>query len=221
MIAAELINYMIPPLKMSDTADKAVAWMEELRCDQLPVVDEGKFLGLVSEEQILEQNDLDINISGLDLQFDECTVLESQHFYDVVKTASDHNVQLVAVLNEEDQYTGVISVQDTVSSFAQTAAVQSPGGILVISMEVRDYFLSEISRLIEEEGAKILGSMIREDAHDPKRLKLTIKINQSNLSTIVATLERFNYKIIGRFQEPHIESNDRERLDIFFRYLDI
>jgi acetoin utilization protein AcuB len=75
--------------------------------------------------------------------------------------------------------------------------------------------------LVEEEGAKILGSTIREDTIDPQKLKLSLKINRTNLSSIVATLERFEYKIIGRFQEPQMVDNDKERLDIFLRYLDI
>jgi len=55
---------------------------------------------------------------------------------------------MVAVLTEEEIYNGVITMQDTLSSFAQTAAVQTPGGILVLAMNHNDYSLSEISRLI-------------------------------------------------------------------------
>jgi len=221
MVAAELINHMIPPLKLSDSAEKAIAWMEELRCEQLPVVQGQKFLGLISEEIILEANDIDHLISHFDLICKDCTVFPNQHFYDVVKTSSDHNVQLIAVIEEDGSYKGVITVNDTISSFAQTATVQAPGAILVLSMESRDYSLSEISRLIEEENAKILGSTIREDDSDPMRLRLTLKINRTNLSSIVATLERFNYKIIGRFQEPRVHDDDRDRLDILLKYLEI
>ncbi len=221
MIAAELINHMIPPLKLSDSASKAIAWMEELRCKELPVVEDQKFLGLISEEMILEANNIDYLISQFEFICEDCTVFLNQHFYDVVKTSSDNDVQLIAVIEEDDSYVGVITVQDTITSFAQTASVQAPGAILVLSMEARDYSLSEISRLIEEENAKILGSTIREDASDPMRLKLTLKINQSNLSSIVATLERFNYKIIGRFQEPKVQDDDRDRLDILLKYLEI
>lgn len=221
MIAEELINQMIPPLKLSDSAEKAVTWMEELRCEQLPVVEDNKFLGLISEDMILEENNIDKAISAFELKGLDCSVSQDQHFYDVVKTASDQNVQLVAVTDENGEYTGVITVQDTITSFAQTATVQAPGAILVLSMDARDYSLAEISRLIEAEGAKILGSTIREDASDPAKLKLTLKINQVNLSVTVAVLERFDYKIIARFQEPGAIDNNKERLDILMRYLDI
>ncbi len=46
MIAEDLINHMIPPLKATDDAHKAIVWMEEFRCNYLPVVDERKIIGI-------------------------------------------------------------------------------------------------------------------------------------------------------------------------------
>jgi len=221
MIAGELVNHMVPPLKLTDAAEKAIAWMEELRCNQLPVVENNKFLGLLSEEIILDENNIDKPISSFELEGIDCIVKANQYFYDVVKIASDYEVQLVAVLGDNNDYLGVITVQDTITTFAQTAAVQAPGAILVLSMEARDYSLSEISRLIESENAKILGSTISEDSLDPAKIKLTLKINKTDLSHVAATLERFNYKIIARFQEPKVFDDSQERIDILMKYLNI
>jgi acetoin utilization protein AcuB len=143
------------------------------------------------------------------------------HFYDILKIAADNKLQMVCVLNEEQQYAGVITVQDTLTSFAQTAAVQLPGGILVLSMNYVDYSLSEISRLIEENHAKVLSSIIKEDPLDAGKIRLTVKVNEPDMSRIVATLERFGYKVIGRYQETKPIENEKERIDMLLRYLDI
>lgn len=221
MIAEELINHMIPPLKPKDSAKKARLWMEELRCNQLPVVEDEKFLGLVSEDLILEANDAEKSISDFDLIGKRCVVYGSSHFYDVIKIASDNSVQMVGVLNNEEKYIGVITVQDTITSFAQSAAIQIPGGILVLSMNQIDYSLAEISRLIEENNAKILSSSIKEDELDPSKLKLTLKVNRLDLTPIVATLERFGYKIIARFQETKVLDEEKGKIDMLLKYLDI
>ncbi len=55
MIAEELINHMIPPLKITDDAHKAIVWMEEFRCMHLPVVDEGNLLGFVRKRSFWNQ----------------------------------------------------------------------------------------------------------------------------------------------------------------------
>ncbi|MCZ6694701.1 MAG: CBS domain-containing protein [Bacteroidetes bacterium] len=220
-LAKELINHMIPPLKLIDKANRAIIWMEELRTNQLPVVDEGKFMGFISEEIILESNQLDLPISEYPILGKECFVHDHQHFYEIIKLATDNKVELIGVIDQEDQYLGVITVKDTLNAFAQTSAVQSPGGILILSMPQIDYSLSEISRLIESDGAKILSSSLNNDLLDPSKIKLTLKINITEISRIVATLERFGYKIIAQYQDSPMASNEKERMDILLKYLDI
>jgi acetoin utilization protein AcuB len=221
MIAEELINHMLPPLKLTDEASKAIAWMEEFRCGLLPVVENEKFLGFLSEEIILEQNDLSKKVSEFDFTGDACIVSVDAHFYEVLKMSSDHKLQMVAVNNNLEQYAGVITVADIMVSFAQTAAVQMPGSILVLSMELMDYSLAEIARLVEENNAKIISSTMAEDPLDKGKIKLTIKLNQDDLTRIVATLERFAYRIIARYQTTHNEDHNKDRLDMLMRYLNI
>jgi len=221
MRAEELINHRVPPLKMSDDAHKAILWMEELRCNQLPVVDSEKFLGLISEDIILEQNDLKKKIADFDLICERCYVSVASHFYEVIKTASENNVQTVGVLDKDEKYCGVITVQDTIAAVAQSISIKMPGGILILSMEQRDYSLSEISRLVEENNAKIISSNVIEDPIDRDKIKVTIKINTHELNRIVATLERFGYHITGRFEDSKPDDSQREKLDMLFKYLEI
>lgn len=221
MIAEDLINQMIPPLKATDDAHKAIVWMEEFRCVHMPVVENGKLLGFISEEIIMESNDIDKKLKDFELVGQFCYVHMSAHFYDILKVAADNKLQMVCVLDEEEIYTGVITVQDTLTSFAQTAAVQMPGAILVLSMNHNDYSLAEISRLIEENRARILSSILKEDPLDPGKIRLTLKLNELDLSRIVATLERFNYRVIGRYQETKPLGTEKERIDMLLRYLDI
>ncbi len=221
MTAFELINYMIPPMNVTDTTLQAIEIMEELRIDQLPVIEKGKFMGLISEEILQEEQNTEKPIGEYELEARECIVKTNQHFYDIIKSASDFGVQVVAVLDNDQNYVGMITVEDTITAFAQTAAIQSPGGTIVLSLYQRDYSLSEISRLIESEDAKILSSSIITDNMDPLKIKLTLKINRLDLSHIVATLERFGYKIIARYQEKEYQSAEKERYGLLLKYLNI
>lgn len=221
MIAAELVNHMIPPLKVTDDAHKAIVWMEEFRCNFLPVVDDGSLKGFISEEIIMETNDIEKNVGSFDLVGKECYVSQESHFFDILRVAGEHKLNMVAVLNEEGRYAGIITVQDVMASFAQSASVQMPGGILVLSMDLIDYSLAEISRYVEENSAKIISSTMVEDPLDKGRIKLTLKINQLDLSRIVATLERFGYRVIGRYQEDARDDDSKERLDMLMKYLNM
>jgi len=212
---------MIPPLKVTDDAHKAVVWIEEFRCNHLPVVENGKLLGFISEEAILESNEIDKRLGDFRLEGEDCFVSLDSHFYDILKVAGDNKLGIVAVLDEDNHYAGVITVQDVMTSFAQSAAVQMPGSILVLSMDLIDYSLAEICRYIEENNAKVLSSTLVEDPMDKGKIKLTLKINQHDLSRIVATLERFGYRVIARYRETKREDEGKERIDLLMRYLNI
>jgi acetoin utilization protein AcuB len=219
MIAEELINPLIPTLKPTDTVDKALNWMDEFRSIQLPVIDKSIYKGLVNEYSFYDQQGGGV-IADYPLSAEEIFVFPHQHFYDVIKIASDNQLEVVAVVDEKKDYKGVITVKDTLlSAFAQISAVQSPGGILVLSLNEIDYSLAEISRLIESNNIKILCSYVTSDDLDPMKIKLTLKLNKMDLTYAVATLERYNYKIIAKFQETEIIPTDKERLDLLLKYL--
>ncbi len=221
MVAADLINHMIPPLKLTDDGNKAIIWMEELRSNQLPVIEKGRFLGFITEDIILEDNDPKKTISEYELEDQGCMVLEHQHFYDVIRMASDFDSQMVAVLGATGAFLGVVGIEDTIRAIADSTAVQDQGAILVLLVNHRDYSLAEISRLIEGENARILSVAVGSDVSDSSKLRVTLKLNQNEVSHIVASLERFGYKIIGRFQEEEVKSNDKERFDMLMKYLNI
>ena len=60
-----------------------------------------------------------------------------------------------------------------------------------------------------------------EDPMDKGKIKVTLKINQVELNRIVATLERFGYRIIGRYNETKVDTGEKDKIDMLLRYLDI
>jgi len=221
MIAEELINQMIPALKLTDTAEKAIIWMEELKTNQLPVIDERHFKGLISEDIILESNDLDRKINDFKLISEHCYVNDDQHLFDIIRLAQECDSELVAIIDSNGEFMGVSRHEDTMKAFSNTLAVQGQGGIIVLEMRFMDYSMAEISRLIEADDAKILGSYLSQDHKDPNFVFLTLKINKEDLTTVIATLERFDYKIVAKFHESNNRDTEKERLDNLLNFLNI
>jgi len=221
MIAEELINQMIPALKLTDTAEKAIIWMEELKTNQLPVIDDRNFKGLISEDIILESNDLDRKINDFKLISEHCYVNDDQHLFDIIRLAQECDSELVAIIDSNGEFMGVSRHEDTMKAFSNTLAVQGQGGIIVLEMRFMDYSMAEISRLIEADDAKILGSYLSQDHKDPNFVFLTLKINKEDLTTVIATLERFDYKIVAKFHESNNSDAEKERLDNLLNFLNI
>jgi predicted transcriptional regulator len=221
MIALDFINSLIPTLKAGDNIAKATALLDDLSVDQLPVVDGNEFKGFINTDMLFDDLFDHTNVGDYQLDPKKCVVQSSQHFYEVVKVFSDCDQDMLAVIDENQEYAGAFKAQDLLNRFAQTTAVQSPGSVIEIAVKQIDYSLAEITRLIEADGVKIMGCFLQNDVNDPSLLQVTFKLDRKDASRAVATLERFNYKVISLFQEASVASYEKERLDALMRYLDI
>lgn len=226
MTTAEIINYELPILKFSDTVGKALNWMEEYRIGQLVVADEGKYAGIVGEDILMdyEENTLLLDVM---LQFSDVFLYDYQHIYESLGLISKHHadgiqLQIVAIIDEEKSFVGIITATDLYSKFAELLGSQEPGAVLVVSIKNRDYSLAEISRLIESDNAKILSSYYSGNTYlSNDSASLTLKINRENITSIVATLERFGYIVEASYAHEPVESIEHERYDMLMKYLSI
>lgn len=221
MQAYEFITNLIPPLKKSDTCQMALSWMEEIRTASLPVVDNGRLLGFVKDEIILDLNDPTKKVSELELLDIECKVYSDQHIYEVLRKGSEFQSNLVGITDRDETYVGVVTMEDSVTAFADSLSIQSKGSVMVLSLNMIDYSLAEIARIIETENTKVLSSIISSDPLDPAKIKLTLKLDQPELRYIKATLERFGYKVLDHYQEEIGITSEEDRIGNLFRFLDI
>ena len=221
MHAYEYINNLIPPLKLSDKTGMALAWMEEIRTDVLPIIDKGSFLGLIKEETIFEVNNPETLIADIAPANPNCWVYSDKHIYDVLRVSSEQNSTIVAVLDRESNYLGIVTLEDSIAAFADSLSIKSQGSVVILSLAMTDYSLAEISRIIESENTKVLSSFITTDPLDDSKIKLTLKLDQTELRHIKATLERFGYKIIDHYQEESGVSSEEDRIGNLLRFLDI
>ena len=90
---------------------------------------------------------------------------------------------------------------------------------MVFSMTSRDYSLSEISRLVEENDAKIISLYVGAQK-DSTEIDVTIKLNVFDLSPIIRNFERYGYNIKATYRDDdRLESLYRDRFEEFMRYL--
>jgi len=216
-----LINYMIPPLKPSDDVSKAQQWMDELRLSELPVVESGKFLGFIDEEMLFNDALQYPKIGEYPLVGAECFVLGANHYYEVLKVSKEQGFKIVAVLDEQNQFQGVISTQDIVEIFAANSSVTTPGAILGLKLKSSDYSLSEISRTIESNQAKILSSYLSPHSAGSGDLLLTLKLNTVEVTHIKVSLEQNGFSVEDSFNTKDTSTVEKERIEILMKYLKI
>jgi hypothetical protein len=99
--------------------------------------------------------------------------------------------------------------------------MDQPGGIIVLELIERDYSLSQIAQIVESNNVKVLSMYITSPAESTK-LEVTLKVNTSDLISVIRTFERYNYEV-----KSWVTTNDSmdsfysERFDILMKYMNI
>ncbi|RZK42018.1 MAG: CBS domain-containing protein [Pedobacter sp.] len=220
MLAVELISDVIPPLKTSDTVQVALERMSEFKLYHLPIVNESQFLGLISEDELIEVRDQQTQIGALSLSIHNPFVFEDAHVYDIIKLFNQLNLSIVPVLDASRNFLGLVSIHNLLNCSAQMYAVKEPGGIIVLSISNRNNSLAHMSQIVEADNAQILSSYVSSYA-DSTRLEVTLKINKTDLGSIIASFERYDYEVKAVFNNIQFDDGTTDRFNSFMNYLNV
>lgn len=220
MLASELLSTAMPPLRTSHTIQQVVDRMIEFRVRHLPIVNDEQFIGLVSEDDLVEYTDYQLPVGDVLLSLVNPYVIETQHIYDVIRLFYEQQLTVVPVLDIHKNYLGLISINSMNEYFARITSVAEPGGIIVLEITNRNNSLAHMAQIVESDNAQVLSSYIR-SFPDSTRLEVTLKVNKQDISGIVASFMRYNYTVQATFNYTPIDDDSMNRFDSFMNYLNL
>lgn len=215
--ARQLFRTDIEALSAQDDPVEALNKMDEYHVGHLPVVDNGKYLGLISEPTLLSMDSIDTSGSPQQLPLMNISVKPENHILDILKAAGEQHITLIPVVDSENQYLGAITLEDLVEKLSQMQGATQRGGIIVLEMWEKDYSLQQISRIIEENDGKILSVSVGQG--EEGKIEVNIKVNLPDLNPILQSLGRFNYQVKASYQEQEYTDDLQRRYEELMRYL--
>ncbi|WP_235298626.1 CBS domain-containing protein [Portibacter marinus] len=219
MIANELISQTVSCLRTSDLGEEAITMMNIFHVKHLPIVNNQQLLGVISEEEILN-NDLDEAIGSYNLTMREPFAKAEDHMFEVMSIMAENNLTVIPVVDDQQDYIGLITQDDLIQFYAKSFSFMESGSIVVLNIRKRDYSLAEISRIIEMENATILSSFLTNSPNSDEIL-VTLKLNVQDIKHIIATLERYGYIIKATFAETEYIDSLKERFDSLMHFLNV
>lgn len=219
LFAQNCIDNSIPFIRLSDNAGFALELMQEAKCNVLAVVEQGAFCGLLTENFLLELDDLTI-IESLQDQFLQFKITDGTHLFDILRLASEQSFYFFPVVGSENEYLGITSPNKLLDTFIQYSSVSGSGGIIVLELETKNYSLTEISKIVESNNAMILHSMMAASANQ-QQVQVSLKINKNDLKDIQFSFERYQYNVIAVLHQSEFEQQLKERYDSLMKYLEV
>jgi acetoin utilization protein AcuB len=220
LFAAKILVGSSYYINASDTVGRAIELINEHHIREIPICRSGLYLGILCEEDISGEEPQK-KINELTLNSVSVVAREEDHIFDLMKKSVENKFRILPVLNEDRIYLGYIDPVDILKTFVLNSPIIQTGAIIVVEMKRRDYFLSELARIIESENANILGVFVSTHGADPERIEITLKVNRQDLFLIKATLERYGYELKASYSD--VESTDiiRERYESLMSYLNV
>ena len=220
MLTAELINNSIPRLQLQDNVTKALRLISDYRVTHLPVVSEDNFLGLISEDDLLDADDDKLTIELLQEHFLKTSIKENIHFLNAVNYSNQFETSIVPVVNDANEFIGVITIVDLLKCLGEFSGANEIGGIIVMQMERSQFAISVISRIVESNDATIFHLNTTTNA-ETGLLTVTLHLNKKETSAIVAAFERYEFDVIFHFSDEKFENNIEINYHHLMNYLDI
>ncbi|MDP2187625.1 MAG: CBS domain-containing protein [Sphingobacteriaceae bacterium] len=220
MIVSEIQLSLVPVLKPSDAVSFAMDRMLESRLFDLPVVDEDqRLLGMLRYET-LEEQDEDSSLESFKAEWKDFSVRSSDPFVRLLHLFEQDQTTAVPVVDEDDFHVGTVQVHDLAAWLATQSVVAQPGGLLTLKVAQNNYSLSEIARIAESNNGTIINLRLS-PADEPEFMLIHLKLNLMDLTYVMATFERFGYRIQSFNHQSHLSDFYTERYDALMRYLDI
>lgn len=208
----------IPVFKVDDLMSKVIQFFNNSTFCHIAVVEDNKFLGLLSEND-MENYEQDKIVNDYRYDLESFSVKKDTSWLDVLEVFARNESNLVPVLDEDHFVIGYYDLTDIVSVFIATPFFTEPGGILVISKGIKDYSFSEIAQIVETNNAKLVGGFITGMQND--MVEITIKISPTNLNDVIQTFRRYSYEIILGTKDDMFIEDLKERSNYLTKYLNV
>ncbi len=219
MLVKDLLNTDVEPIYSDDTVGRAEKLMLQFNTENMPFVDRltNNLMGVVTNEAVskLTEGKLD-RIAVLPFH-----AFPEQQLFEAAGVMIRNKIKFLPVIDHENHYLGVLKKRRVFDGLFQMLNITEIGSMITVEIAQRDYMLSDIIRVIELEGAKILGVIIETPADTEGDIRVSVKMNLTEISAITSSLKRHGFIITAETRDELSEFEFEQRADEFLRFLEI
>lgn len=190
-----------------------------LECLQndLPIVDDGIFQGIIYRSQVVGREDNKDEISSIHDHFKVISIQEDERLIIALKTVINNGIFSLPVIDEEGMMKGVLLAPNLWNEFSVESNLGGLGGWIVLSMNKNDFKLSEIAHIVESNGMIMVFHYVH-FIQELNLIEVHLKVNKENVNELVQTFQRYSYKVVDVIQDKKFDDDWDSRFDELMRY---
>lgn len=222
MTSLQLIDNNFIHIKLEESVERALDLMWQFGCNHLPVVESetGQYKGLLNKKDISDSDDKSVSVATFSDVFKPAFVNGSSHFLKVIPIVNLYRTDVIPVVNDSYEYLGSITHIDLLNAIGNFSGAGDHGALIVLEIEKSKLRFSELNSIVESDGATLMHFNVT-PVGSSQNMEVTLGIDNKEISAIVATLNRYNYKVLFTSGEDLLESELSENYDNLMNYLHI
>ncbi len=214
MLTSELINHNMPRLQLQDSVAKAKQLINDYKLTHLPVVSANVFLGLISEDDLLDIEEEKVPIELIQDCLVKDFLYSDLHFLNAVNFCNQFETNIVPIVSRNNEFAGIVTSIDLLKTMGEFAGGNEIGGLVILEMERPHFSISEISRIAESNDCTILHLNTTTNSLTGI-LSVTLHLNRKEIASLVSAFERYEYTVKHHFGVQDYE----DKTDINYKNL--
>jgi predicted transcriptional regulator len=213
-------NYISNDFKPFETEmllKDAIVYFNNLPFSHFPITRNGKLLGVIDKEDILQINDKELKLNDIQylFQFYKTDIPES--CIDLISLFAQNDTDILPIANEKNEYLGYFELNDVISLLYNTPFLKQNTTTLLIEKETKSYSLSELSQIVESNNISLLGVYISKT--NKKTTQITLRLDSEAVNELIQSLRRYKYKVLSHNKDDMMIEEYKNRADYLDKYL--
>ena len=184
----------------------------------LTVCEGDTFIGVLRKETV-EGATKEASVADYQYALEHYFIPLSATWDAVIEAFASYHTDILPVINETQQFIGYYCLVDFIQQLTKTPFIQEAGRVLILEKSAHNYSFTEISRIVEENGGKVLGIYLSNRTED--NVHITLKLITNRLSDILQDFRRYGYGILTEKDDDHYRQELKDIADYFEKYLDL
>ena len=215
----EYILNEIRGLSLNTSVESAQNVFKAFPITHIPVVENERFMGCLSESDIRSIEDNSTPISEHSYLMDYFSAKENATVLELITAFADNDCNIMPVINKDKQYLGYFELSDIIDVFSNSPFLHSNGVEIIAEKSKKEFAASEVTQIVESNNGKVLGLYISHQTAD--MTQVTVKISSEDVNEIIQTFRRYNYNIISQYEDDFYLQDLKDRSDYLQKYLDM
>lgn len=186
--------------------------------DFFPVTNNGVYIGCINLEDA-EIASVTQKVVDFADNFERFFARTNMSLLEVLALFSEHNTNVLPVLNEQNEYVGFYEKELLIKKFFNTRFIKEQGDLIIVKKEMNAFSMSEVTQIVEGNNCKIWAVLVTEIENS--EVEITLKISTGNLNDVVQTFRRYEYQILSEHREDTFINELKERSDYLNKYLSL